>query len=116
MFWRVMKPQALQDAKSFFRGISSIETGWLVSVQIVQNHANALCLRVVPIYELLDLRGKVQRGSLLRHIDVAPTGERLDSHEDIRCPLSLVLVVLAFRLAWTQRQSLPCVRHQLDGL
>ena len=82
-------------------------------VQVVQHHRNPLGCRVAPIGKLAHGFGPIGSGAPLRHPDLAPARERLGKQKQIRHTMSLVLVILALRLARCNGQRNPRFAHEL---
>src|SRR3982750_634579 len=57
--------------------------------------------------------GPIRAGTLLGDLDLAPTRERLREQKQIRYTMSLILVVVALKLAWCDRQRDSCFADQL---
>src|SRR5487761_892458 len=110
---RVMEFQAISNPLGLLRLEGFVERGLAVRVQIVQHHPDDLGLREMDIHQLLHLAGEVQLGALRRHRDMAPTGQWLEVHEQVRHPVPLVLVVIAGGLARLDR---PWQARLLDQL
>ena len=72
-------------------------------VEIIENHANHLGLRIALVDQPLHLLGKVLLGASLRHGDMPPPRLRLTANKQIASALALILVIFSLRAAGTHR-------------
>ena len=93
------------DAPGFGRLETLVQAGWAMRVQVVGDQDDHVGVRIVFVDQDAQLFGKVLRGAAIRHPHLAPTGQRLNRQEQIADAVAFVLVVLALRLAWVDRQA-----------
>jgi hypothetical protein len=82
-------------------------------VPVVQHHRDPFRLSLVPLGQLAHGQGPSRAAAPLRHLHLAPTGERLGKQKQMGHALSLLLVVLASWLARSRRQSQARFADQL---
>ena len=58
---------------------------------------------------------EIHSSALLGHLDMPPASLRLTEHEQVSCPVSLVLVVISFHPPRLGPDSGPLISHQLLG-
>jgi hypothetical protein len=68
-----------------------------MGVEIIENHANDVGLRVLRIHEPLHVLGKVRLGSPLRHWHMPPSSLRLAHDKQIPGAVARLRMVLSLR-------------------
>lgn len=84
--------------------------------EIVEHHGDASGLRVMDIDKGFDLLGEVARGTMLTHLDMAPSGLWLEQEEEIGGAAPAVFIIDALRAPRCGRQRRADFREQLPGL
>ena len=74
-------------------------------VQVVQHHRDPPRCRVKPIGEVAQGSRPIRSGAPFRHLDLAPASQWLGKQKQIRYAVSLLLVILALRLARFEGQG-----------
>ena len=111
----VMELQALGYTQRFGWLEGIVQRTQLVSVEIVQHQPYRLGVRICLIDQPSHLMSEVHSSALLGHLDMPPTRFRLTEHEQVSCPVSLVLVVISFHPTRLGPDSGPLISHQLLG-
>src|SRR5215471_4072713 len=85
-------------------------------VEVITDQPNTVCLRILPVQEVLDLRGPVHRRLALADTDPAHPTQWLSEHEDGGGAIPFVLIVRALGCPRCRRQRLSDLPDQLHGL
>ncbi len=101
---RVVEFQPLQNALGFCGSKRLIQGSRLVGVQVVWHDPNALSVRVVKVDQVFQTVGIIDLGSPIGHVDMAPTLQWLEEHEEIAGAMPFVFVIIAGRFARSHGQ------------
>src|SRR5437588_8655843 len=80
---------------------------------MVAHQADLERLWVMDLQQFLDATGPFDLATLVRHPHVPPATERLEEHQEITRPLTLVFAVLPPHLTWLHLLRWPHFAHQL---
>jgi hypothetical protein len=84
-----------------------------MGVQIIQHYPDYLSFWIDLIHQPLHLVGKVLRRATFCYFQVPPGLLRLKEHEQVACPITLVLVVVPFRPPWLDGLDRARIFNQL---
>jgi hypothetical protein len=86
-----------------------------MGIEILHHDPDYLCVRVIPIDEVLHTVREVLFRAPGRHCDMSPAGARLKEHEQVTRPVALILVIVPLRFAGRGRLGVTDFSHQLIG-
>src|SRR5215210_9591788 len=116
MLWGVMNLQLRSDAPGLSWSERLVEGGGGVGVEVVHHHHDSLGIRVVDLYHLLYAVRPVDLGPPLGDAAVAPANKGLGNDEEVGCPVTLVLVVVAGYSSWPTGKRFPHLAYELLAL
>jgi hypothetical protein len=86
-----------------------------MGVEVVQHHTDQRCLGERLIDQGFHPGREVLGGAPCRDLAMAPAGQRLEEQEHMTAPFAPILIVIAYRPPWRQRQRLARLADQLVG-
>src|SRR3990172_4070214 len=82
-------------------------------IQVIQDHPNARSVREVKVNQFAQANGKVNFLACGGDFDMSPSSERLEQHEQITRPFSVIFVIKASFVARLSGQWVSNIAHQL---
>ena len=84
-----------------------------MGVEIIQDDADPLRIRIAYIDQPFHVVGKVGHGALLRHYNMPPSGLRFAKQKEIAGAVPFVFIIIAGDLARLERGRRPSFLNQL---
>src|SRR5205814_6910420 len=102
-----MKLQPITEPLGFLGSEGRIQRSAGVRIQVVAHQPYLDRFGIMHVEQFLDTAGPFDLAPLVRHPDVPPTTQRLEEHEQIACPLTLVFAVYPTHLLRLNLLRLP---------
>src|SRR4029434_9413915 len=113
MLRRIVPFQLPCDPACLRRCKGLVQRGGGVSIEIIDDQSNHVCLWKMYVDPLLHLQGKVILRAACCDVDVPPPMQRLDKEKEICCAFTAIRIIVASRLARPDWQGLPRLTDQL---
>jgi hypothetical protein len=113
MLRRRMKCQLPRDPACFRRCKGLIQRGGCGGIEVIDDQSDHVCLREMPVDQLLHRHGEVVLGAACRAIDMPPTMQRLDAEEESGRAFAAIRIIVPSGLPRSGWQGVPRLTEQL---